>query len=85
VPDVITLDVEIPRMDGITFLRKLMRNTRCRRDVLVADRRWLETLMQALGSRRGRHHSQAADEVSQFLHEASIRICDAVKGAAKAR
>ncbi len=24
VPDVITLDVEMPRMDGITFLRKLM-------------------------------------------------------------
>src|SRR5689334_21315616 len=24
VPDVITLDVEMPRMDGITFLRKVM-------------------------------------------------------------
>jgi two-component system chemotaxis response regulator CheB len=24
IPDVITLDVEMPRMDGITFLRKLM-------------------------------------------------------------
>ncbi|MEM7422256.1 MAG: response regulator, partial [Pseudomonadota bacterium] len=24
VPDVITLDVEMPRMDGITFLRRLM-------------------------------------------------------------
>ncbi len=24
VPDVITLDVEMPRMDGITFLKKLM-------------------------------------------------------------
>ncbi|MDP3284381.1 MAG: response regulator, partial [Desulfobacterales bacterium] len=24
-PDVITLDIEMPRMDGITFLRKLMR------------------------------------------------------------
>ena len=23
-PDVITLDIEMPRMDGITFLRKLM-------------------------------------------------------------
>src|SRR5271154_6442269 len=24
IPDVITLDIEMPRMDGITFLRKLM-------------------------------------------------------------
>ncbi len=24
VPDVITLDVEMPRMDGITFLHKIM-------------------------------------------------------------
>ena len=24
-PDVLTLDIEMPRMDGITFLRKLMR------------------------------------------------------------
>jgi two-component system chemotaxis response regulator CheB len=30
VPDVITLDVEMPRMDGITFLRKLMSSARCR-------------------------------------------------------
>ncbi len=24
-PDVITLDIEMPRMDGVTFLKKLMR------------------------------------------------------------
>ena len=29
-PDVITLDIEMPRMDGITFLEKLIRLRPCR-------------------------------------------------------
>jgi two-component system chemotaxis response regulator CheB len=29
-PDVIVLDVEMPRMDGITFLRKIMASVRRR-------------------------------------------------------
>jgi CheY-like chemotaxis protein len=28
-PDVLTLDVEMPRMDGITFLRQLMKSSTC--------------------------------------------------------
>jgi two-component system chemotaxis response regulator CheB len=48
-PDVITLDVEMPRMDGITFLRKLM----AQRPVPVVmcsslTEQGSETLMQAL-------------------------------------
>ena len=48
-PDVITLDVEMPRMDGITFLRKLM----AQRPIPVVMCSSLteagsETLMQAL-------------------------------------
>ena len=29
-PDVLTLDLEMPRMDGLTFLRLLMQSGRCR-------------------------------------------------------
>ena len=29
-PDVLTLDIEMPRMDGLTFLEKLMQATPCR-------------------------------------------------------
>ncbi len=49
VPDVITLDVEMPRMDGITFLRKLM----AQKPIPVVmcsslTEQGSETLMQAL-------------------------------------
>ena len=49
VPDVITLDVEMPRMDGITFLRKLM--SQCPLPVVMCSsltEQGSETLMQAL-------------------------------------
>ena len=49
VPDVITLDVEMPRMDGITFLRKLM--TQCPIPVVMCSsltEEGSETLLQAL-------------------------------------
>ena len=34
VPDVITLDVEMPRMDGITFLRKILLCFKCVKNVI---------------------------------------------------
>ncbi|MEL0252729.1 MAG: response regulator, partial [Novosphingobium sp.] len=49
VPDVITLDVEMPRMDGITFLRKLM--SQCPVPVVMCSsltEQGSETLLQAL-------------------------------------
>ncbi len=61
VPDVITLDVEMPRMDGITFLRKLM----AQRPMPVVmcsslTENGSETLDAGAGGRRGRRHRQAA-------------------------
>ncbi len=82
VPDVITLDIEMPRMDGLTFLERLMSQhpipvVIC--SSLAEDR--CETTVRAL-------ELGAVDIITKpklgtkvFLEEARIRICDAVKAA----
>jgi two-component system chemotaxis response regulator CheB len=86
VPDVITLDVEMPRMDGITFLRKLMAQhplpvVMC--SSLTGDQS--VTLMQALEAGAVDVILKPRADLPQFFAESAIRICDAVKGAAQAR
>jgi two-component system chemotaxis response regulator CheB len=86
VPDVITLDVEMPRMDGITFLRKLMAQHPL--PVVMCSSLTEEgsaTLMQALEAGAVDIILKPRMDVPQFLQEASIRICDSVKAAARAR
>ncbi len=86
VPDVITLDVEMPHMDGITFLRKLMSQrplpvVMC--SSLVEERS--ETLMQALEAGAVDVVLKPRLDAAQALMEARVRICDTIKGAAKAQ
>jgi two-component system chemotaxis response regulator CheB len=86
VPDVITLDVEMPRMDGITFLRKLM----AQRPIPVVMCSSLaedgsETLMQALEAGAVDVILKPRVDTADFLREARVRICDTVKAAAQAR
>ncbi len=86
VPDVITLDVEMPRMDGITFLRKLM----AQRPIPVVMCSSLTeagsaTLMQALEAGAVDVILKPRLDTAQYLREARVRICDAVKAAAQAR
>jgi two-component system chemotaxis response regulator CheB len=86
VPDVITLDVEMPRMDGITFLRKLM----AQRPIPVVMCSSLteggsETLMQALEAGAVDVILKPKLEAAQYLLDAKLRICDVVKAAARAR
>jgi two-component system chemotaxis response regulator CheB len=86
VPDVITLDVEMPRMDGITFLKKLM----AQHPVPVVMCSSLteagsETLMQALEAGAVDVILKPKLGVADHLMEAKAQICDAVKGAAQAR
>ena len=86
VPDVITLDVEMPRMDGVTFLRKLMSQkpipvVMC--SSLVEE--GSETLLQALEAGAVDVILKPRMGVADHLNEAKMRIRETVKGAARAR
>ena len=86
VPDVITLDVEMPRMDGLTFLDKIM----SQRPIPVVICSTLtnagsDVAMAAL--QRG-----AVDIITkpmlgakEFFDESRVRICEAIKSAAHAQ
>ncbi|MBB4954820.1 two-component system chemotaxis response regulator CheB [Agrobacterium vitis] len=86
IPDVITLDVEMPRMDGITFLRKLM----SQRPIPVVMCSSLteagsETLMQAMEAGAVDIILKPKIAAADHLAEQSERICQVVKSAAQAR
>jgi two-component system chemotaxis response regulator CheB len=85
-PDVITLDVEMPRMDGITFLRKLMAQ-RPTPVVMCSSltEEGSETLMQALEAGAVDVILKPKIGVADHLAESAERIRDVVKAAAKAR
>jgi two-component system chemotaxis response regulator CheB len=86
VPDVITLDVEMPRMDGLTFLKKIMSQHPIPVVIISSlTQTGTETALKAL-------EYGAVDIVTKpqlgtkgFLEEAKIQICDVVKAAAHAR
>lgn len=86
VPDVITLDVEMPRMDGISFLQKLMSQhpipvVMCSSLTLKGS----ETAFRALESGAVDIIEKPRLGTRQFLEESRLRICDALKAASKAR
>jgi two-component system chemotaxis response regulator CheB len=86
IPDVITLDVEMPKMDGITFLQKIM----SQRPIPVVICSSLaeagsETALKALEYGAVEIIQKPRLGTKQFLEESKIRICDVVKAAAQAR
>ncbi len=86
VPDVITLDVEMPRMDGITFLQKIMSQHPV--PVVMCSsltEMGCETALKALEYGAVDIVTKPRMGVKKFLEESRITICDAVKAAARAR
>ncbi len=86
IPDVITLDVEMPRMDGLTFLQKLMSQHPI--PVVMCSslaESGSETALKALEYGAVDIITKPKLGTKQFIEESRMRICDAVKGAAAAR
>lgn len=84
VPDVITLDVEMPRMDGITFLQKIMSQHPV--PVVMCSslvEKGCETALRALEYGAVEIIEKPKMGVKKFLEEARITLCDAVKAAAR--
>lgn len=86
VPDVIILDIEMPRMDGLTFLDRIMEQHPI--PVVICStltERGSESALDALD--RGAVEVLAKPKLGtrQFLEDARIQICGAVKAAAQVK
>jgi len=85
-PDVLTLDVEMPRMDGLTFLEKLMRS-RPMPVVMVSSltERGCQTTLRALELGAIDFVTKPKIDVAQGTVELGPEIVEKVKIAARAR
>ena len=86
VPDVITLDIEMPRMDGLTFLHKIM--TQHPIPVVICSGlagKGTDNAIKALEYGAVEIIEKPKLGTKQFLEESKVRICDVVKAASMAR
>ncbi len=84
-PDVIVLDVEMPRMDGITFLKKIMAEHPT--PVVICStltEKGAETTMQALSAGAVSVITKPKVGLKAYLQDASDNLVGAVKAAAHA-
>jgi two-component system chemotaxis response regulator CheB len=84
-PDVITLDVEMPRMDGITFLKRLMSQHPV--PVVICSSltgAGTETALRALEYGAVEIISKPRLGAKEYLEESRERICEAVRAASVA-
>ena len=84
-PDVIILDIEMPRMDGLTFLRKIMAEHPT--PVVICStltEKGAETTMQALSAGAVDIVTKPKAAVKHFLEDSSKHLIDVVKAAAHA-
>ena len=85
-PDVITLDVEMPRMDGVTFLKRLMSQHPLPVVIISSlTDSGTETAMKALEYGAVEIITKPKMDAKNFFEESKIRICDAIFAASHTR
>ena len=85
-PDVITLDIEMPRMDGLTFLQKIMAQHPI--PVVICSslvEEGAQSTLKALEYGAVDVIAKPRFGSKQFLEDSRVTLCWAVKGAAAAR
>ena len=85
-PDVIVLDIEMPRMDGITFLRKIMQERPT--PVVICStltEKGAEVTIQAMSAGAVDIITKPKAGLRGFLEDHRTLLGDAIKGAARAR
>ncbi len=85
-PDVIVLDVEMPRMDGITFLKKIMAERPT--PVVICStltEKNTETSLQALAAGAVEIVAKPKMGLKRYLEDASNDLIEVIRGAAQAR
>lgn len=86
VPDVITLDVEMPRMDGLTFLRKIMAQHPIPVVVISSlTAAGTEVAMKALEYGATEVIGKPSMSPDKFFQESHIMLCDVVKASAQSK
>ncbi|WP_426114572.1 protein-glutamate methylesterase/protein-glutamine glutaminase [Pseudomonas sp. DSP3-2-2] len=83
-PDVIVLDVEMPRMDGITFLKKIM-SERPTPVVICSSltQKGAETTLQALAAGAVEIITKPTSGLKNFLLESAAELVSAIRAAAQ--
>ncbi len=82
IPDVIVLDIEMPRMDGLTFLKKIMAQHPI--PVVICSSKTedgSQNAIQALEYGAIDIIQKPKVGTKQFLEESKVRLCDTVKAA----
>jgi two-component system chemotaxis response regulator CheB len=85
-PDVIVLDIEMPHVDGLTFLQQIMADQPI--PVLVCSalaKNGADTVLRALEYGAVDVIQKPAVGIQDFLYEQAIMMVDKVRGAAEAR